>query len=92
MAVALTVRVMETLLFQVMALACRYQKLLPAETLNAVTINAAHALGLGDRIGSLEPGKQADILVVAAPDYRHLAYQFGGNLVRRVIKRGKVVI
>jgi imidazolonepropionase len=76
----------------VMALACRYQKLLPAETLNAVTINAAHAVGLGDRIGSLEPGKQADLLVVAAPDYRHLAYQFGGNLVRRVIKRGKVVI
>ena len=76
----------------VMALACRYQKLLPAEALNAVTINAAHALGMGDRIGSLEPGKQADILVVAAPDYRHLAYQFGGNLVRRVIKRGKVVI
>jgi imidazolonepropionase len=76
----------------VMALACRYQKLLPAAALNAVTVNAAHAVGLGDRIGTLEPGKQADILVVAAPDYRHLAYQFGGNLVSRVIKRGKVVI
>lgn len=76
----------------VMALACRYQKLLPAEALNAVTVNAAHAVGLGERIGSLEPGKQADILVVAAPDYRHLAYQFGGNLVSRVVKRGKVVI
>jgi imidazolonepropionase len=75
-----------------MALACRYQKLLPAAALNAVTVNAAHAVGLGDRIGTLEPGKQADILVVAAPDYRHLAYQFGGNLVSRVIKRGKVVI
>jgi imidazolonepropionase len=74
-----------------MALACRYQKLLPAEALNAITVNAAHAVGLGDRIGTLEPGKQADILVVAAPDYRHLAYKFGGNLVSRVIKRGKVV-
>jgi imidazolonepropionase len=76
----------------VMALACRYQKLLPAEAFNAVTINAAHAVGLGERIGSLEVGKQADVLIVGAPDYRHLAYEFGGNLVRRVIKRGEVVL
>jgi imidazolonepropionase len=76
----------------VMAIACRYQRLLPAEALNACTINAAHALGLGDRLGSLEAGKQADILIVAAPDYRHLAYQFGGNLVTTVIKRGRVVM
>ena len=72
----------------VMAVACRYQKLTPAEALNAVTINAAHALGQGHRLGSLEPGKQADLLVVDAPDYRHLAYWFGHNLVRRVFKRG----
>ncbi|MFN8490113.1 MAG: imidazolonepropionase [Caldilineaceae bacterium] len=76
----------------VMALACRYQKLLPAEALNASTINAAHAIGLGSQIGSLEVGKQADVLLVNAPDYRHLAYQFGGNLVERVIKRGQVVV
>ncbi|MCB0197908.1 MAG: imidazolonepropionase [Anaerolineae bacterium] len=75
----------------VMAMACRYQKLLPAEALNAVTRNAAYAIGLGDRLGSLAPGKQADIVIVAAPDYRHLAYQFGGNLVATVIKRGQVV-
>jgi imidazolonepropionase len=75
----------------VMAIACRYQHLLPAEALNAVTINAAHAIGLGRRIGSLERGKQADLLLIDAPDYRHLAYQFGGNLVAQVIKRGKVV-
>lgn len=75
----------------VMAIACRYQKLLPAEALNASTINAAHAVGLGDRLGSLETGKQADLLLVNAPDYRHLAYQFGGNLVERVVKRGQVV-
>lgn len=74
-----------------MAIACRYQKLLPAEALNAATINAAHAIGMGDRIGSLEPGKRADLLIVDAPDYRHLAYQFGGNLVGRVIKAGRVV-
>ncbi len=73
----------------VMAIACRYQKLSPAEAINACTINAAHALGLGDTVGSLEVGKQADVLIVDALDYRHLAYQFGGNLVECVIKRGK---
>jgi len=76
----------------VMAIACRYQQLLPAEALNASTINAAHAVGLGQKIGSIEVGKQADLLIVDAPDYRHLAYQFGGNLVERVIKRGRLVI
>jgi imidazolonepropionase len=76
----------------VMALACRYQHLLPAEALNAGAINAAHAIGLGDRVGSIEVGKQADILIIDAPDYRHLAYQFGGNLVEQVIKRGQVVV
>lgn len=75
----------------VMALACRYQKLLPAEALNAATINAAYAIGLGDTLGSLEPGKQADLLIVDAPNYRHLAYQFGGNLVETVVKKGAVL-
>ncbi len=75
----------------VMAMACRYQRLLPAEALNAATINAAHAVGLGDRLGSIEAGKQADLLIVDAPDYRHLAYQFGINLVERVIKRGRLL-
>ncbi len=74
----------------VMAIACRYQRLLPAEALNASTINAAYAIGLGDHIGSVEVGKQADLLIVNAPDYRHLAYQFGANLVERVIKRGQL--
>lgn len=75
----------------VMAVACRYQRLLPAEALNACTINAAHALGLGERVGSLEPGKQADVLILREGDYRHLAYFFGGNPVETVIKRGRVV-
>lgn len=75
----------------VMAIACRYMKLSPAEALNACTINAAHAIQLGDRIGSIEVGKQADLLILAAPDYRHLAYQFGGNLIQTVIKRGELV-
>jgi imidazolonepropionase len=75
----------------VMAIACRYQRLLPAEALLAATVNAAYAIGMGHRVGSLEPGKRADILIIDAPDYRHLAYQFGGNLVAQVIKRGNVL-
>jgi imidazolonepropionase len=74
-----------------MALACRYGRLLPAEVLNASTINAAYAVGMGERIGSIEEGKQADLLVVDAPDYRHLAYWLGGNLVERAIKKGKIL-
>jgi imidazolonepropionase len=75
----------------VMAIACRYQRLLPAEALNACTINAAHAIGLGDRIGSIEVGKQADMLILNRADYRHLAYQFGAVPVERVMKRGRLV-
>lgn len=74
----------------VMAIACRYQGLSPAEALNAVTLNAAHAIAMGGRVGSLEVGKRADLLVIGAPDYRHLTYQFGGNLVEGAIKDGKV--
>jgi imidazolonepropionase len=74
----------------VMALACRYLKITPAEALTAATINAAAAISLADRVGSIEPGKQADLLVLTTNDYRHLMYRFGGNLVEKVIKLGKV--
>lgn len=74
----------------VMAIACRYQHMTPAEAINAVTINAAHAIGFGNRLGSLEPGKQADVLILDIPDYRHLAYWLGVNLVEGVFKRGKL--
>jgi imidazolonepropionase len=76
----------------IVALACRYMRLLPAEALAAATINAAYAVGLGDRVGSLEPGKLADLLVLDTDDYRALGYRFGTNLVRTVIKRGEVVV
>ncbi|MGQ9501622.1 MAG: imidazolonepropionase [Anaerolineae bacterium] len=76
----------------VMAIACRYQQLLPAEALNACTINAAYALGLGDRIGSIEVGKQADLIILKQSDYRHLMYQFGANPVAGVIKHGRQVV
>jgi imidazolonepropionase len=75
----------------VMAMACRYQRLSPPEALNAATLNAAHAIGLGAALGSLEVGKQADMLILNVPDYRHLMYHLGGNPVETVIKRGAVV-
>ncbi|HEM62133.1 MAG TPA: imidazolonepropionase [Chloroflexi bacterium] len=75
----------------IMALACRQMKMTPAEAIVASTINAAHAISLGDEVGSLEAGKKADLLILDAPDYRHLAYRFGTNLVQTVIKAGRVV-
>ncbi len=74
----------------VMALACRYLKLTPAEALVAATINAAAAVQRSSLIGSLEAGKQADLLILDVQDYRHLMYRFGANLVRTVIKKGRV--
>ena len=72
------------------ALACRYMGLTPAQAIVAATINAAKAIAKEDQIGSLEVGKQADILILSVSDYRHLGYRFGGNLVQTVIKNGKV--
>jgi len=74
-----------------MAVACRYGRLLPAEALNAGTINAAYAAGLGNRLGSIQAGKQADLCIVDARDYRDLVYWLGDNPVETVIKRGQVV-
>ena len=73
------------------AMACTQMKMLPAEAVNALTLNAAAALRRSDRLGSLEPGKQADIVICDVPDYRHLFYHFGINHVSRVIKRGRMV-
>jgi imidazolonepropionase len=72
------------------ALACRYMKLTPAQAIAAATINSAAAIGRQDRIGSLEPGKQADLLILSVSDYRHLGYRFGTNLVQTVIKKGHI--
>jgi imidazolonepropionase len=76
----------------VIALACRALRLTPAQAVAAATINAAAAVSRQDRLGSLEPGKQADLLVLDTPDYRHLGYRFGTNLVRTVVKAGKIVV
>jgi imidazolonepropionase len=75
----------------IIALACRYEKLTPAEAIVAATLNAAYSLGLAERVGSLVPGNLADVLIADVPDYRHLAYRFGANPIETVIKRGKIV-
>lgn len=75
-----------------MALACRKMGLTPAQAIAAATINAAAAIGRQDQIGSLEPDKQADLLILDVPDYRHLGYRFGANLVAEVVKRGQIVV
>jgi imidazolonepropionase len=75
----------------VVALACRYMKLTPAQAIAAATINSAYAIGMNDKVGSLEVGKQADLLIMDVPDYRHIGYRFGTNLVQTVIKRGRLL-
>ena len=75
----------------VMTVACLELKLTPAEALAAVTINAAHALGLGDEIGSIEIGKQADLAIWRVPSHAQIPYWPAASLVRTVIKRGRPV-
>jgi len=75
----------------VIALACRYMGLTQAQAIAAATRNAAYAIGRGHEIGSLESGKQADILILETADYRQLGYRFGANLVQTVIKKGRMI-
>jgi len=75
----------------VLAVATRYEKLMTAEAIVAATLNAAYASGVGERVGSLQIGKLADVLIAAVPDYRYLAYRYGTNPIRTVIKRGQLV-
>jgi imidazolonepropionase len=74
-----------------LALACVGLRLHPAEAVVAATINAAHAIGMAEEVGSLEPGKVADLLILDVADYRSLAMHFGVNLVDEVYKRGRRV-
>ncbi len=76
----------------VIGLACRTMRLSPAQAIAAATINAAAAIGRDTRVGSLEPGKEADLLLLRVSDYRQLGYRFGTNLVSTVIKHGRIVV
>ena len=73
------------------ALACRKMAMTPAEAISAATINGAHAVCRADKIGSIEFGKQADLIMLSVPDYREIPYHFGVNLVEMTIKSGQVV-
>jgi len=75
----------------VLSLACTRMRMSPAEAICAATINGAHALRRGHLMGSLDPGKQGDVILLNATDYREIPYYFGVNLVATTIKRGAVI-
>lgn len=75
----------------VMNLACVLWQLTPEEALRGVTIQAAKALGLADRVGSLELGKQADFVIWDMPHPDHLSYNIGGSWNKTVIKNGQII-
>ena len=75
-----------------MTAACLNLRMSPDEVLSAVTINAALALGLADDIGSLEPGKQADLVIWNVPTARQIPYWPAADLVRTVVKKGRIVL
>mgnify|MGYP000291765497 CR=1 FL=1 len=75
-----------------MFMATYFLKMTPAEVITAVTINAAHAIGLGHEIGSISVGKKADIVILDIPSHYWINYKFGINLVDTVIKNGKIVV
>jgi imidazolonepropionase len=75
-----------------MTAACLNLRMTPDEALVAVTVNAAHAVGLGEEVGSLDGGRAADLVVWDVPTSRQIPYWPGANLVRTVVKRGRVVL
>ncbi len=74
----------------IMDLACHNQKASINEVLSMSTINAAHALGIADKTGSIEVGKQADMIVLSSPDYRTMVYNFGVNHIHETIIKGQL--
>ncbi len=75
----------------IITLACLQMRMTPAEAITAATINAAHSIERGDTLGSLEAGKQADVLIMDMPSYQFLPYHFGSNNVESVYKKGKLI-
>ncbi len=75
-----------------LSLAVMYMDMKPEEAITALTLNAAAALNREEQIGSIQKGKKADLLIIDAPNYNHLFYNFGVNLVEKVYKNGKLVV
>jgi imidazolonepropionase len=75
----------------VMSLACIHMAMSPAEALTACTVNAAWVLGRSDRLGRIAPGYDADLVLLRAPDWRHIAYHLAGRDIAGVIKRGRLL-
>ncbi len=75
----------------VISLACYKMRMTPEEAIAASTINAAYAVGRGEKMGSLDVGKVADLLVLDVPDYLHIPYKFDRNCVETVIKNGEII-
>lgn len=75
----------------ILSLGCSLMRMMPAEAISAATINAAYSLRRADRIGSLEPGKQADLAVMDVEDYRMIPYYFGWNHCVMTVKNGRIV-
>ena len=76
----------------ILSIACTQLKMTPAEAVTAATLNGAASLGLSGRLGSIEEGKQADIALMDAVDYREIPYFFGVNHCVAVIKKGRIVV
>jgi imidazolonepropionase len=75
----------------IIQLACLNMKMTPAEAVTAATFNAACSIGLNNKIGSIEKGKQADIVMLDCPSYKFIPYHYGINLVDSIIKKGKIL-
>lgn len=76
----------------VMSIACSQMKMSPAEAVTAATLNGAYALGLSDRLGTIEEGKQADVVLMDVADFREIPYFFGVNHCAVTVKKGNIVI
>jgi imidazolonepropionase len=74
-----------------LTLACTQMRITPEEAITAATLNGAAALGLSDEIGSIEIGKQADVVIYDVHDYRYIPYHYGVNHVWKVVKNGVVL-
>ncbi|HPT73170.1 MAG TPA: imidazolonepropionase [Candidatus Cloacimonadota bacterium] len=75
----------------IISIACSQMRMTPEEAITASTINSAYALELGDRVGSFEVGKQADLLIMDIPSYKYIPYHLGSSGIETVIKKGEII-